>query len=196
MDDPDLSLIQELQRGNDGALDELMQRHKEPLFRFIYRYVLSEEEARDLLQETFVRVYFKRDQFRPSARFSTWLYRIALNLCRDHARSRAGKQERLTESLVIRSVEGEERERDITAKSANPTEIAQTNEALLQLERAIQTLPHDLKAVLILVALENRPQKECADLLGITVKAVETRVYRARKLLAERLSSSGLQSKR
>ena len=196
MDDPDLSLIQELQRGNDGALDELMQRHKEPLFRFIYRYVLSEEEARDLLQETFVRVYFKRDQFRPSARFSTWLYRIALNLCRDHARSRAGKQERLTESLVIRSEEGEERERDITAKSANPTEIAQTNEALLQLERAIQTLPHDLKAVLILVALENRPQKECADLLGITVKAVETRVYRARKLLAERLSSSGLQSKR
>jgi RNA polymerase sigma-70 factor (ECF subfamily) len=192
MDDPDLRLIQELQQGNDSALNELMQRHKEPLFRFIYRYVLNEEEARDLLQLTFVRVYFKRDQFRPSARFSTWLYRIALNLCRDHTRSRAGKQERLTESLVIRSEEGEERERDITAKSANPAEIAQTNEALLQLERAIQTLPHDLKVVLILAALENRSQKECADLLGISVKAVETRVYRARKLLAERLSCSGL----
>ncbi len=190
MDDPDLPLIQALQQGNDSALDELMQRHKEPLFRFIYRYVLNEEEARDLLQETFVRVYFKRDQYRPSAKFTTWLYHVALNLCRDHARSHAGKQDRLTESLVVRSDEGEERERDITAKSANPAEVAQTNEELLILERAIQTLPPDLKAVLILAALENRPQKECADLLGITVKAVETRVYRARKMLETKLSHS------
>jgi len=185
MDDPDLPLIQALQQGNDSALDELMQRHKEPLFRFIYRYVLNEEEARDLLQETFVRVYFKRDQYRPSAKFTTWLYHVALNLCRDHARSHAGKQDRLTESLVVRSDEGEERERDITAKSANPAEVAQTNEELLILERAIQTLPPDLKAVLILAALENRPQKECADLLGITVKAVETR-----KMLETKLSHS------
>src|SRR5260221_5418129 len=190
MDDPDLPLIQALQQGNDSALDELMQRHKEPLFRFIYRYVLNEEEARDLLQETFVRVYFKRDQYRPSAKFTTWLYHVALNLCRDHARSHAGKQDRLTESLVVRSDEGEERERDITAKSANPAEVAQTNEELLILERAIQTLPPDLKAVLILAALENRPQKECADLLGITVKAVETRVYRARRMLGTKLSHS------
>jgi RNA polymerase sigma factor (sigma-70 family) len=188
MDDPDLPLIQELQRGNDSALDQLMRRHKEPLFRFIYRYVLNKEEARDLLQETFIRVYSKRDQFRPSARFSTWLYRIALNLCRDQARSRAGKQQRLTESLVIRSDEGKERERDITARSANPAEIVQTNEALLLVESTIQTLPHDLKVALILTVLEDRPQKECADLLGITIKAVETRVYRARKILETKLS--------
>ena len=123
MDDPDLPLIQALQRGTDRTLDELMQRHKEPLFRFIYRYVLNEEEARDLLQETFIRVYFKRDQYRPSAKFSTWLYHIALNLCRDHARSHAGKQERLTESLVIRSEEGEERERDIATKVADPAKL-------------------------------------------------------------------------
>lgn len=189
MDDPDLPLIQALQQGSDGALDDLMHRHREPLFRFIYRYVLNEEEARDLLQETFIRAYFKRDQFRPSAKFATWLYHIALNLCRDHARSHARRQERLTQSLVLRSDEGEERERDITAAGGNPAETAQTNEAMHILERAIQSLPHDLKAALILVALENRPQKECADLLGITVKAVETRVYRARKLLESRLSN-------
>jgi RNA polymerase sigma-70 factor (ECF subfamily) len=189
MDDPDLRLIQALQQGTDSALDELMLRHKEPLFRFIYRYVLNEEEARDLLQETFVRVYFKRNQYRPTAKFTTWLYHIALNLCRDHARSRAGKQDRLTESLVVRSEEGEERDREITAKTPDPAEIAQTNETLLLLERAIQTLPHDLKAALILVALENRPQKECAELLGISVKAVETRVYRARKILETKLAS-------
>ena len=189
MDDPDLSLIQDLQQGRDSALDELMLRHKEPLFRFIYRYVLNQEEAEDLLQETFVRVYFKRDQFRPTAKFTTWLYQIALNLCRDHARSHAGKQQRLTESLVVRSDEGDERERDAVAVHANPADIAQANEELVALEQAIQSLPHDLKTALILVTLENRSQKECADLLGITVKAVETRVYRARKVLEIKLAA-------
>jgi RNA polymerase sigma-70 factor (ECF subfamily) len=166
-----------------------MQRHKTPLFSFIYRYVLNQEDAQDILQETFVRVYFKREQFRPTAKFATWLYHIALNLCRDHARSHAGKQQRRTESLITCSEEGEERERDIGTGSATPAEVAQTNEALLNLESAIQSLPHDLKTALILVALEDRSQKECADLLKITIKAVETRVYRARKILEAKLAS-------
>jgi RNA polymerase sigma-70 factor (ECF subfamily) len=187
--DPDLSLWLELQQGNDAALDALMERHSGGIFCFIYRYVLNEEDARDLLQETFVRAYFKKHQFQPRARISTWLYRIALNLCRDHARSRSTKEGKLTESLVIRSEDGEEHDRDIATKSANPAEIAQTNEALLLLERSIQALPHDLKAAFILAILENRSQKECADLLGITIKAVETRVYRARKILETKLTA-------
>jgi RNA polymerase sigma-70 factor (ECF subfamily) len=187
--DPDFPLWQKLQQGDDSALDALMDRHRGGLFNFIYRYVLNEQDARDLLQETFVRAYFKRHQFQPRAKVSTWLYRIALNLCRDHARSRSTKEGKLTESLVIRSEEGEERERDIAGKSGNPAEIAQTNEALLGMERAILALPHDLKAAFILAILEARSQQECAELLGITVKAVETRVYRARKILKGKLAS-------
>jgi RNA polymerase sigma-70 factor (ECF subfamily) len=187
--DPDFPLWQKLQQGDDSALDVLMDRHSGGLFNFIYRYVLNEQDSRDLLQETFVRAYFKRHQFQPRAKVSTWLYRIALNLCRDHARSRSMKEGKLTESLVVRSAEGEERERDIPGKTANPAEIVQTNESLLGLERAIQALPHDLKTAFILAILEERSQQECADLLGITVKAVETRVYRARKILEGKLAS-------
>ena len=187
--DPDFPLWQKLQQGDDSALDTLMDRHSGGLFNFIYRYVLNEQDARDLLQETFVRAYFKRHQFQPRAKISTWLYRIALNLCRDHARSRSTKEGKLTESLVVRSDEGDERERDIAGKNGNPAEIAQTNEALLGMGRAIQGLPHDLKAAFILAILEDRSQQECADLLGITVKAVETRVYRARKILEGKLAS-------
>jgi len=190
--DPDLPLWQELQQGNDSALDTLMERHQGGLFNFIYRYVLNEQDARDLLQETFVRAYFKRHQFQPRAKVSSWLYQIALNLCRDHARSRSGKEGKLTESLVLRTEDGTERERDITAQGSNPAEIAQTNETLLLLERAIQALPHDLKAAFILTVLENRSQKESAELLDISVKAVETRVYRARKILEEKLSRDQL----
>jgi RNA polymerase sigma-70 factor (ECF subfamily) len=187
--DPDLPLWQELQQGNDSALDALMERHSGGLFNFIYRYVLNEQDARDLLQETFVRTYFKRHQFQPRAKISTWLYRIALNLCRDHARSRSTKEGKLTESLIVRSEDGEEREREVAGKTANPSEIAQSKEALGLLERTIHALPDDLKAAFILTILENRSQKECADLLGITIKAVETRVYRARKILEAKLAS-------
>jgi RNA polymerase sigma-70 factor (ECF subfamily) len=187
--DPDLSLWQELQQGNDSALDALMERHSGGLFNFIYRYVLNEQDARDLLQETFVRAYFKRHQFQPRAKISTWLYRIALNLCRDHARSRSTKEGKLTESLIIRSEDGEEREREVAGKTANPSDTAQSKEALGLLERTIHALPDDLKAAFILAILEDRPQKECAELLGITIKAVETRVYRARKILESKLTS-------
>jgi RNA polymerase sigma-70 factor (ECF subfamily) len=183
--DPDLPLLRELQQGNDAALDSLMERHSGGLFRFIYRYVLNEEDARDLLQETFVRAYFKRHQFQPRARISTWLYRIALNLCRDHARSRPTKEGKLTESLALPREE-------IAGASRTPSDHAETNEDLILLEKAIHSLPHDLRTALILAVLEEKPQEECARLLGVSRKAVETRVYRARKLLAERLSSSGL----
>jgi len=186
-DDPDLALWQALQRGEESALDALMERHREGLFRFAFRYVVNEDDAREIVQETFVRAYFKRHQFHPKARVLTWLYRIALNFCRDRARSHAGRQERLTSSLDEPTDDGEVRMRDVP-EFLNPADIAQTNEAMRVMERAIQSLPHDLKTVLILAALEDRPQKECAELLGITVKAVETRLYRARKLLEGKLA--------
>ncbi len=180
--DPDLPLWLELQQGNDAALDALMERHSGGLFRFIYRYVLSEEDARDLLQETFVRAYFKRHQFQPRAKISTWLYRIALNLCRDQARSRSAKEGKATESLDLPREE-------ITGTSITASDHAAKKEDMVLLEIAIQSLPDDLRIALIMAVLEEKPQEECAQILGISRKAVETRVYRARKLLAERLST-------
>lgn len=187
--DPDLPIWQDLQRGNDAALDILMERHSRALFRFIYRYVLNEEDARDLLQETFVRAYFKRHQFQPRARVSTWLYSIALNLCRDHARSHAGRKQHLTEPLIPQSNSGVSHPFEVAAPTADPADVVQMNEVRMALDDAIQKLPHNLRAPLILGVLEDRPQKECAELLGISIKAVEMRIYRARKILETKLAS-------
>jgi RNA polymerase sigma-70 factor (ECF subfamily) len=181
--DPDLPLWQDLQGGNDSALETLMDRHKESLFRFIYRYVQSEEDARDLLQETFVRAYFKRHQFQPRARILAWLFRIALNLCRDHARSRAGKQERRTDSLFISTENDGERIRDIPSAAIGPDRMLENKEQSAMIEAAIQELPHDLKAAFVLTVLEDHSHKSCAELLGTTPKAIESRVARARKFL-------------
>ena len=72
-DDPDLELVRALQAGEESALGELMGRHEEAIFRFFYRYLTNATDAADLTQETFVRVFFRIQQFQPAAKFSVWL---------------------------------------------------------------------------------------------------------------------------
>lgn len=195
-DDPDLPLVLALQAGDDRALGELMGRHEQAIFRFLYRNVLNAADAADLAQETFVRVYFRIHQFRPGAKFSVWLYRIAVNLCRDHTRSRPVRRAHLMTPLS-----GEEQAlgapgpkagelADTTAQ--NPRETLAGREDLHALEAAIDALPDDLREAFVLVALEGRTHKDCGEVLGASPKAVETRVYRARKLLAAKLRPDSL----
>lgn len=191
-DDPDLELIRALQGGNDSALDELMTRHQEPIHRFIRNHVFNEEDARDLTRETFVRVYFNAAKFKPQAKFATWLYRIALNLCRDHAKSKHTRQTALTESIASWAPDERGANRDLPDPSARtPSDELLTKEKLAALEKGLASLPHDLREALVLTSIEDRSHKECAEILQITPKAVETRVYRARKHLLEWLTGAG-----
>ena len=188
--DPDLELVTALQAGEDSALDELIERYRQPIFGFIYRHVLNEADARELTQEVFVRLYFGIAKFRPKAKFTTWLYRIALNLCCDHARSKRTRQAAITESL---SAEAGERfpRHDIASGSPTPAGEALINEKLEALERGIASLPQDLRMPLIMTALEQRSHRESAEVLKITPKAVEMRVYRARRQLCEWMAKAG-----
>jgi RNA polymerase sigma factor (sigma-70 family) len=188
--DPDLILVQALMLGKDHALNALMDRHREGLFCFVLRHVHNEADALELAMETFVRAYFNIDKFRPAAKFATWLYHIALNLCRDHVRSRAYQYSLQTVSFDAPA----QQEGDpslLLATKDRPDQKADRVEELIALEKAIGELPEDLKNAFILTALEDRPQAETAELLGISLKAVETRVYRARKLLLEKMGKMG-----
>ena len=98
-EDPILTLVQALKVGEDQALNALMDRHREGLFRFVLRLVHNEADALELAMETFVRAYFNIGKFRPTAKFTTWRYQIALNLCRDHLRSRAYQYSLRTASI-------------------------------------------------------------------------------------------------
>jgi len=89
--DQDLELIVDLQDGDEAGLTAIMERYKDPLFGFIYRHVQNESDAADILEETFVKVCLNCQRFKPTARFRTWLYTIATNLCRDWARRRKRK---------------------------------------------------------------------------------------------------------
>jgi RNA polymerase sigma factor CnrH len=189
-EDPDLALVQDLQAGKDRALNSLMDRHREGLFRFVLRQVHNEADALELTMETFVRAYFNIGRFRPAARFATWLYRIALNLCRDYLRSRAYQYSLQTTSFDAPAEEAGDPSL-LLATGRRPDQRADRREELIALEKAISELPEDLRNAFILSALEDRQQAETAELLGISQKAVETRVYRARKLLLEKMSKMG-----
>ncbi len=189
-EDPDLTLVQALKVGEDQALNALMDRHREGIFRFVMRHVHNEADALELAMETFVRAYFNIGKFRPAAKFATWLYHIALNLCRDHLRSRAYQHSLRTVSFDAPTQERGDPSLPL-ATEGRPDQTTDRVEELIALEKAISELPEDLKNAFVLTTLEDRQQAETAELLGISLKAVEMRVYRARKLLIEKMSKLG-----
>ena len=179
--------MEKLQAGQDAALNDLMERHATPVFHFLCRMLGNEDDANDLAQETFVRVFKSAKSYRSEQRFSTWLFTIAANLARNHFRWRS-RHPNL-------SLDAENAETGQTLASTLPANIASPKEAALAGERAaavraaVKNLPEDLRAAIVLCEWEERSVAEAATILEATPKAVESRLYRARGILRERLKS-------
>jgi RNA polymerase sigma-70 factor (ECF subfamily) len=180
-DDQDRINMVRLAEGHDAGLNELMDRHGGRLFHYLVRSLQSEEEAADLAQETFVRVYQNRARFDARQRFSTWLYAIASNLVRSRYRWRSRHPQ------VSLDVQNEETGASIVDRleddDGTPSDSLQSTERAEAVRRAVAALPEELRQPLILAEWEDKPQAEIAVILNCTVKAVETRIYRARKQL-------------
>lgn len=173
--------MERLMAGHDEALNNLMERHAEKLFHYLVRSLQSEEEAEDLAQETFVRVYQNRTRFDTNQKFSTWLYTIASNLVRNRYRWRRRHPH---VSLDAQDEEtGTEFGDHLAAGNDSPSESFQSTERAEVVRRAVAALPEELRQPLILAEWEEKPQAEIAVILNCSVKAVETRIYRARKRL-------------
>ncbi len=185
----DKQLVCLVSEGNELALNQLMFRYKHKLYAFIFRYVKNEDVAYDILQETFIRLHFKADSYSPAYKFSTWLYQIAINLCRDWSRKQ--KVQRLLSLDTSIGTEEKNTYHDIIRTSGdNIEDLVDTRQQLKILDKEIMKLPHKLKTALILFAIEGNSQEKCAEIMNISAKAVETRVYRARKILAEKLTKN------
>lgn len=178
--DADIEAMKRLADGDDLALNSIMHRWKDKVAGFLYRMTGSAEVAADLAQETFVRLYHSRTRYKPTAAFSTYLFCIAANLGRNHARWRTRHPTVSIEdcSSTLRQVPGHD---------AGPDEAAQQHETKNRVEEAMATLPVDLREALHLFTYQEMSQHEIAQALGCTVKAVETRIYRARQMLRKLL---------
>jgi len=180
-DEQDALDMARLREGHDAALGDLMTRHDERLFHYLIRQVQSEAEAADLAQEAFVRVYLNRAKFDSRQKFSTWLYAIATNLSRDRLRWRTRHPQ------VSLDAEDEQSGATLLQRLADPKpgpdERMETDERAEAVRRAVAALPEELRTPLILAEYEGHSQAEIALILNCSAKAVEMRIYRARRQL-------------
>lgn len=172
----DRSDMRRLQGGDTSALDPLMERWQLRLRSYLMRHGLSDADACDLAQETFLRVFRHAARFDPRRTFSTWMFQIALNLLRDQAR-------RLQRRPTVPWETSPEASSDSTPRS-----ITADAEAAVAVRDAVLALPLALREIVILAEYEHRPQAEIAEIVGISQKAVETRLYRARAKLRTALN--------
>jgi len=179
-DDLDIELMRCLDDGDDLALNRLMDAWSQPLISYLARLTGSEATAQDLAQETFVRVHRSRFKFRSSNKFSTWLFAIATNLARNHARWRGRHPETLLEHESLGELA-------IAAKDKSPDEQAVANERVAAVQKTVSELPQGMREVLVLSTWHGMSHAEIARIQNNSEKAVELRLYRARKLLRELL---------
>lgn len=179
----DAALARQAVEGDDKAFAVLVRRHKEPLYRLLRRYTGDADEAYEAAHEAFIAAWSALKRYDPSRSFGSWLRTIAINKVRDRGRR----------MLVRRALFGSKSLEDETEalEKADPEPGAEhvilQDEQARRLDRAVSRLPGALKEALILTAFEGYSQQEAADMLGVSVKTVETRVYRARKLLVDQL---------
>lgn len=180
-DDLDIEWMRSLAGGEELALNRLMDVWSKPLIAYLTRLTSNAATAADLAQETFVRVYQHRYRFSRSHKFSTWLFAIATNLARNHARWRGRHPETLMEHENLSNM-------PLAAAHASPDEQAIANERLIAVQTAVAKLAQELREVLILATWHGMSHREIARVQDTSEKAVELRLYRARKLLRELLA--------
>ena len=170
----DLRLVRLAQGGCPDAFRSLVERHQQRVYHFCYRNLRNADDAREACQDVFVRAHGALSRFKPKARVSTWLYQIALNLCRDRARAAGRKMD--SSPLVA----GE-----ASCGGATPDEAGMLGADLATLDRGLAALPERFRNVLVMSCLDGLSHEECAAVLKCSERAVEGRLYRARRQLAE-----------
>jgi RNA polymerase sigma-70 factor (ECF subfamily) len=171
--------------GDDLALNALMRRWSDRIVSFLYRMTGRHDAAVDLAQETFVKLYQARARYRPrGGEFSTWLFAIASNLAKNHARWRSRHPEVSLDAPADDQINSLPEPR---STEASPDQAAVSHETQERVRAAILALPDELREALLLFTHEQLGYAEIAHIMGCSPKAVETRIYRARQILKDRL---------
>jgi RNA polymerase sigma-70 factor (ECF subfamily) len=178
--DPDVELMLAFQAGNEEAFVKLYEKYRDRMIHFTRRFLSDVAQSEEAAQDVFLKLYKTRDRYTPSARFSTYLYRIATNHC-------LNIQGRLDTKLVDRHQSVEERYTDVPCSPGEtPEESAQRTELRGALEKALQGLPKNQRAALVLCHYEGMSYREASSILALTESAVKSLLHRAReKLMAE-----------
>ncbi len=187
----DDELIARIRRDDAVALEELVSRYEDRVYNLAYRMLGNKEDAEDVLQDTFLNAVRGLDSFKGKSSFSTWLYRVAANAALTKIRKRSRREKSESEFLddVYSVRQAAHSGVVLTDWSTNPATSLLDEEARKELQKAIGELPEIYKAVFVLRDVQGLPAAEVAEVLGLSVAAVKSRLHRARLYLRNRLSS-------
>ncbi len=178
-------LIERFKEGDENAFDMLVRRYEQKVYQYAYRLTLNPDDAADVAAETFLRMYNSLKRFRGEAQLSTWLYRVVSNVFYDF-RKREQRHQHLT--LDIESEEDEEAmERPIPDERIDLEAHVLEQERQRVLREAIEKLPDYQRMVVVLFHIEERPYEEIAQMTGLPLGTVKSRLNRARNALRELL---------
>ncbi len=180
--DPDLELVDAWRGGDEQAFASLVKRHERRVFGLLMRMLGSREEAEDVAQETFLNLHRHGHRFRREARFSTFVYRVAVNAALNRRRSLGRRRQRL-ENLAERQAAGD----DLPSAPRGPEDSAAGGQIQERVQEEIQRLSPALRAPLVLYDMEGLPYAEIAEALQLREGTVKSRIHRARQALRERL---------
>lgn len=185
-DQADLRL---LQQDEDGALNRLIARWERPLFAYAWRYVQNAADAHELVAELFVRFYRQRLRLRPDTNVSAWLFTTLTNLCHNQHRWRRRHPTVSLDQPAGDEAAGREPAAMLASAALMPDAALDRDEALAALAAALEQLPHDLKTAVLLHHYEQLSYREIGAITGCSERGVETRLYRARQQLRQRLAA-------
>lgn len=184
--DPDADLMLRVKQGDTAAFEALVQKYKQPVINLIYRTLPDATEAEDLAQNVFVQVYKSAERYQVAARFSTWLYTIARNLCLNEIRRRSRHP---ADSLDVMHPENEDQParqfEDI--KTFSPPDTMLQGELSDKIEEAMAELPENQRTAILLCRQDEMSYEEIAKVLGCSLSATKSLIHRGRETLKLKL---------
>ena len=177
----------ELPRVMRYAFEALVLRHQTSVLNLIYRFVGDRTQAKDLSQEVFLRVWQAAKSYEAKAKFTTWVYRIASNLCFNELKS--ARRRKWFPFLQSDEESGKTSEENFSDDSPSPEDLLLAKERSLQITEALQSLPENQRMAIILKRYDDLSYEEIAQVLGCSVPAVESLLVRAKRTLQEKLKN-------
>lgn len=181
----DGELIKRFNNGNKQAFEELIQRYQHKVYNTTFRMLGNHDDALDMAQESFIRVFKSLDKFKGKSSFSTWLFSITTNICRDELRKRKRNLETVSISTNKRITEQFTEE---TNEKQSPEKISISRELSITIQKKVDQLPSEQKIVFVLREFQGLSYKEISDVLDISMGTVKSRLSRARRVLRQDLN--------
>ncbi len=188
--EPDPNLLKEASSGNHRAFTQIVQKYEDLVYNFAFKVCRNKEKASQTMQDTFVNVYRKLDQFDQRSKFTTWLYSIVTNNClmKNRKTKLDGASISIDAAPFPHGSDDHNRNDIIQEWRSTPLDKLMNNELKYLLDNAIQKLPDDYRIVFILRDVEGRSAEETAKILKLTIPAVKSRLRRARVFLRDQLN--------